>query len=217
MRTQIAIENLLLDLTGSLALMYKELVEESAHSLSVNKDNYNTANTYYQAIIRELNCSPDINRLNGYLNELLSLIPSCAHIANLEVETLVLQCDTNRSRTTYWVADETECESASFSIYASVTSFTVPDLVSGYDDGQIEIILLAETGGLKQLIQVEKTFIDSSPLSAVYYWNESIMAYINVNKVSNWTSSDITKDTVAYVQYTYNGPNRGTSKTKFVF
>lgn len=205
------------DLTASLALMYNELVEESSHSFNVDKSKFFIANTYYQAIVRELSCSPDIDNLNGYLNELLSMLPSCAHITLSTTNTLVLQCDNNRGRVTWWVADETECESSSFSIYSTVSSITVPELVSGYDNGQIEIILKAESGANKQLIQIEKTFVDISPLSIVYYWNASIMAYVIYNKISEWHSTIVNKSGVDYVQYAYTSPNRGTSKTKFIF
>lgn len=205
------------DLTASLALMYNELVEESSHSFNVDKSNFFIANTCYQAIVRELSCSPNINNLNGYLNELLSMLPSCAHITLTPTDTLLLQCNSNTDKVTWWVSDETECEGSSFSIYATITSFTVPDLVSGYNDGQIEIVLLAESNGHKQLIQVEKSFTDINPLSGVYYWNASTSSYVPINKISEWSSTIVNKSGTDYTQYAYTGPNRGTSKTKFIF
>lgn len=216
MRSLLAIENMIPDLTKSLAFMYRDLIEESLHIVNVDKSRYYKAEVFLQAIVREVKCSPDINKLNFYLNEFNSLIENCKDVKVNPRETIILQCNRNRASITFWVADTQECEQSTFNMYATVTSFTVPDQIVDYLNGQVEIILLAESGGHKQFIQVEKSFADTNPLTGVYYFSTSLGIYLPTTKVADWTSSVITKVGVQYVQYTYTGPNRGTSKTKFV-
>lgn len=205
------------DLSKRLAFMYSnEIVKESKHKILIDRSRYFKAELFYYAIVRELKCAPDVNRLNAYLNELLACLENCKEVIVNPGDTIVLQCNTNQNRIIFWVADETHCEQTGFSIYATITSFTVPDLVSGFADNFFEANLLAESGGDKQYVQVQKSYADNNPLTEVYYWNPVTLSYIPVNKVVDWTSSIVSKLGVPYIQYTYTGPNRGMTKTKFV-
>lgn len=116
-------------------------------------------------------------------------------------------------------------------IYATINAIaTLDELPALYNDetaNNIEITLLAETGGNKQRLQFHKeTWFDSRTLLGIQQWDTLTQTWFYpkgsaANSLTLWTVTDeeVTIDSVVYnvKRYTHNGETRGQVKIRLIF
>lgn len=214
MRDLTSITNMMPDLQNKLAFMYYDLVRTSKHQIIVDKSEYNKAELDLMAIELLIACDTDLEEINAYLNDFLRYIHTCCLPEICSPDVVEMECQADSEGITYWVPDVIACEIPMiYNIYATVTSFSVPDLVGEFAStaNNIEIILKAETGSNKQFIEVDDTFPHT--LTAIYYYSNALSMYIPVNKIAEFTHTSIT----GFDKFTYNGALRGTTRVKLSF
>jgi hypothetical protein len=108
-----------------------------------------------------------------------------------------------------------------FATTANTSTLTQQSLYSMLSGNGIEIVLSAEVDSNRQAFAVPQTWLTARPLVAVYYFNNVSNSFSNVNKISEFSTSNITQtisgSSVSYVKYNYNALMRGETKIKLVF
>ncbi len=230
MRDLTSIEAMLPDLKNRLAFMYFNNVEKAKHLITVDKRPYFIAEVHLNTIDVLLTCDPDVEEVNYHLNKVQEYLRTCVLPEICDPEVLELACQSDTIDPTFWVPDDIECEVTTtttttsttttttappvlYELFATVTSFTEPDLVTYMHSTttQEEVILKAEVDSYKQFILIEETF--PKTLTAIYYYSYALGIYILTNKLSEFTYTNPT----GFKKYQYNGAKRGTTKVKLIF
>ena len=107
-----------------------------------------------------------------------------------------------------------------YPLYATtvnIATATEQALVSMISGNNIQMTLVAESGGNKQFFEIPTAWYNSRPLTQVQYFNPISGQFDTTNKISDFTITDVTEGGVAYKRATYNGANRGAITIKLIF
>lgn len=107
---------------------------------------------------------------------------------------------------------------ATTSLIGSTSEQGLYSMISG---NNIELVLVAETGGQKQKFDLPDAWLASRPLTKVEYFNTVSNQYDPANKLSDFTISNVTQtvegNTINYKRYTNASPDRGQLKLRLIF
>lgn len=97
---------------------------------------------------------------------------------------------------------------------ATATELALASMILG---NNIEINLVAESGGNKQAFWVPAAWITARALQSVQYFNTVSNTYDTSNKLNDFVSTDVMVNEVAYKKYTNQTSDRGALKIKLLF
>lgn len=100
---------------------------------------------------------------------------------------------------------------------AAIATATEQALVSMISGNNVELSLVAESGGNKQAFWVPALWLAARSLKNVQYFNTVSNAYDTANKLSDFAATDVTVNGVAYKKYTNLSSDRGALKIRLVF
>lgn len=107
-----------------------------------------------------------------------------------------------------------------FATSVLITTMTKQSLVSMLTGNNIEIDLVAETGGSKQSFEIPVAWLSARPLQDIATYN-TMSGNWDSTGLSKWVSSDITEtvqgSNISYKQYTYTGSDRAVVKIRLIF
>lgn len=86
---------------------------------------------------------------------------------------------------------------------------------------EVQITLIAESGGSKQFFEIPQLWLDSKPLTEVQYYVNHLSKFEDSNKLSDFTVSNVVNvvsgNNVNYKRFTYSGIDRGSILIKLIF
>jgi hypothetical protein len=107
-----------------------------------------------------------------------------------------------------------------YPIYAStfaITTATKQSLNSMLSGNNVQLTLVAETGGNKQFFDLPVAWITPRPLTAVQYFNLVSDSFDSANKISDFAVTNTTHSGISYKRYTNVSLNRGSQLIKLIF
>lgn len=108
-----------------------------------------------------------------------------------------------------------------FATTASIGTLSEQGLYSMLSGNNIELTLVAETGGNKQKFELPNSWVSSRPLTKVEYFNTVSNQFDATNKISDFTETTVSEtiegSSITYKRYTNSSPDRGALKIKLIF
>lgn len=108
-----------------------------------------------------------------------------------------------------------------FATTVNINTQTQQNLFSMINGNNIQINLIAESGGNKQTFWVPTTWINSRPLNQILYFNTISNQFDNTNKLSEFDqindTIEIFSNNISYKKFIYNGADRGNTLIKLIF
>lgn len=108
-----------------------------------------------------------------------------------------------------------------FGTTSNITTATKQALVSMISGNNIQINLVAETGGNKQFIEIPNAWLTARSLQSIQYFNTVSNQFDTTNKLADFTTSSVTKtiqgNLVNYTKYTYTGSDRANILIRLIF
>lgn len=108
-----------------------------------------------------------------------------------------------------------------FATSSSITSATKQALVSMLNANNVQITLVAETGGNKQFFDIPDAWLLARPLVSVQYFNTLSGQWDTTNRISEFSittvSNSVQGNSVSYKRYTYTGIDRGSLLIRLIF
>lgn len=112
----------------------------------------------------------------------------------------------------------TETESVSVEgVYPIYSDEAEKPLLSMLSANNVELVLIAETGGYKQNFEIPTAWLTTRPLLKIEFFNTFSNLWDSANKIANFAQTTLTKGGVAYTKFTNTDPDRGSLKIKLIF
>ena len=108
-----------------------------------------------------------------------------------------------------------------FATTSSINTLTKQPLVSMLTANNVQIDLVAETGGSKQVFEIPNAWLSSRDLVSVQYFNTLSGQWDTTNRKSEFAQTSTTKviqgNSVNYTRFTYTGIDRGQVRIRLLF
>lgn len=108
-----------------------------------------------------------------------------------------------------------------FATTVNITTATKQTLVSMLTANNIQINLVAESGGNKQFFDIPDAWLTLRPLTSIQYFNPVSGQFDTVNRLSEFTVTSVNQtiqgNTVGYKRRTFNGIDRGAVLIRLIF
>lgn len=104
-----------------------------------------------------------------------------------------------------------------FATTATITTATEQALVSMVSGNNIELDLVAETGGSKQFFDIPQAWLNNRPLSKVEFYNPVSGSFDPTDQTATFTATDVQHGTVDYKRYTNITSDRGAITLRLKF
>lgn len=108
-----------------------------------------------------------------------------------------------------------------FATTSSIGTLSEQGLYSMLSGNNIELTLVAETGGNKQKFELPNSWVSSRPLTKVEYFNTVSNQFDPTNKISDFTETTVSEtvegSSITYKRYTNSSSDRGALKIKLIF
>lgn len=105
-------------------------------------------------------------------------------------------------------------------LYATTETVAAMDeqgLISMLAGNNIELNLAAEGGGQKQRFGIPTVWLQARPLQAVRYYNPVSGQFDTTNVLADFATSNTSRGSVAYTDFTNTTANRGATKIQLIF
>ena len=108
-----------------------------------------------------------------------------------------------------------------FATTVNITTATQQALVSMLTATNIQITLVAESGGNKQFFEIPDAWLATRPLVSVQYFNALSGQFDTTNKIADFAVTSVTEtvegNSIGYKRYTYTGADRGSLLIRLLF
>lgn len=108
-----------------------------------------------------------------------------------------------------------------FATTASIGTLSEQGLYSMLSENNIELTLVAETGGNKQKFELPNSWVSSRPLTKIEYFNTVSNQFDATNKIADFTETTVSEtiegSSITYKRYTNSSSDRGSLKIKLSF
>ena len=108
-----------------------------------------------------------------------------------------------------------------FATTVNITTATQQALASMLTATNIQITLVAESGGNKQFFEIPDAWLATRPLVSVQYFNALSGQFDTTNKIADFAVTSVTEtvegNSIGYKRYTYTGADRGSLLIRLLF